>query len=199
VGIRQHSVLGNDEAAASAAYADDGGPDALLDSADDFLELRENAHSSHLLVTCYLQVIRMGTINAMEASPLAWALERIGERWALLVVDALLDGPRRFNELQQMLPGIAPNVLSQRLRHLEREALVVARPYSQRPPRFEYELTAFGRELADALRLLADWGGRGAPDAEPLTHAGWHTGRSSLVVPDCAETVDMPEAADIEV
>ena len=136
----------------------------------------------------------------MEVSPLAWAVERIGERWALLVVDALLAGPLRFNELQEALPGIAPNVLTQRLRHLEREALVVARPYSQRPPRFEYELTAFGRELAGALRLLADWGGRGAPDAEPLTHARCGTPLEvRLWCPTCDETVETPQADAIEV
>ena len=132
----------------------------------------------------------------MESTPLAWALERIGDRWTLLVVDALLDGPRRFNELQQAVPGIAPNVLSQRLRHLEREALVVARPYSQRPPRFEYALTGAGRELVGALRLLADWGARGAPDAEPLTHARCGTPvEARWWCPTCAEIVDEPEEA----
>ena len=132
----------------------------------------------------------------MEQSPLARALERIGERWTLLIVDALLDGPRRFNELQQALPGIAPNILSQRLRHLEREALLVARPYSERPPRFAYELTSAGRELAGALRLLADWGGRGAPDAEPLTHVRCGTPlETRWWCPTCDESVDEPEAA----
>jgi len=133
----------------------------------------------------------------VEQSSLAHALERIGDRWTLLVVDALLDGPSRFNELHQALPGIAPNVLSQRLRHLEHEALLVARPYSQRPPRFDYELTARGRELAGALRLLADWGSRGEPDAEPLAHVRCGT---PLVArwwcPTCDEAVDDPEAAD---
>jgi DNA-binding PadR family transcriptional regulator len=62
-------------------------------------------------------------------------------------------------------------VLTQRLRHLEREALLVATPYSERPRRFQYQLTEGGRELAGALRLLADWGSRGGADGEPLTHA----------------------------
>jgi DNA-binding HxlR family transcriptional regulator len=132
----------------------------------------------------------------VEQSPLARALERIGERWTLLIVDALLDGPRRFNELQQALPGIAPNILSQRLRHLEREALLVARPYSERPPRFAYELTSAGRELAGALRLLADWGSRGAPDAEPLTHVRCGTPlETRWWCSTCDESVDEPEAA----
>ena len=88
-------------------------------------------------------------------SPLAEALARVGDRWTLLVVEALLPGPRRFNDLLGQIPGIAPNILSERLKRLEREALLVARPYSERPPRAAYELTAEGRDLAGALRLLA--------------------------------------------
>jgi DNA-binding HxlR family transcriptional regulator len=93
---------------------------------------------------------------------LADALETVGDRWTLLVIAALLEGPRRFGELQQELPGIAPNVLTQRLRQLERDALLVARPYSERPLRFVYELTSGGQELAGVLRLLASWGARTA-------------------------------------
>jgi DNA-binding HxlR family transcriptional regulator len=93
-------------------------------------------------------------------SPLADALARVGDRWTLLLVAALLDGEKRFNELQEELDGIAPNVLSARLKQLGEQALVVARPYSERPPRFVYELTESGRDLAGALRLLADWGAR---------------------------------------
>ena len=81
-------------------------------------------------------------------SPLAEALARVGDRWTLLVVEALLDGPRRFNDLLDQLPGIAANILSERLKRLEREGLVVARPYSDRPPRAAYQLTAEGGELA---------------------------------------------------
>ena len=101
--------------------------------------------------------------DAGSESPLAAlanALERVGDRWSLLVIAALLDGPKRFGELQEELPGIAPNILSQRLRQLERDAVLVARPYSERPPRFEYELTSAGQELAGVLRLLAGWGAR---------------------------------------
>src|SRR4051794_20098740 len=106
-----------------------------------------------------------------DASPLHHALTRIGDKWSLLLIAALLDGPKRFGDLLDAAPGIAPNILSQRLRHLERQALVVARPYSERPPRFVYELTSGGEELAGALRLLADWGGRQAESAEPLRHS----------------------------
>src|ERR1700689_4291694 len=102
---------------------------------------------------------------------LADALTTIGDRWTLLVVAALLDGPRRFGDLQTEVSGIAPNVLTQRLRQLERNALVVARPYSERPPRFVYELSTAGRELAGALRLLAGWGARNAEGSTPRAHS----------------------------
>ncbi|HTP17329.1 MAG TPA: helix-turn-helix domain-containing protein [Streptosporangiaceae bacterium] len=102
------------------------------------------------------------------SSPLAEALTRVGDRWTLLLVEALLSGPRRFNDLLNQIPGIAANILSERLKRLEREALLVARPYSERPPRSEYELTAAGKELAGALRLLAHWGaGHADPSVAP--------------------------------
>src|SRR3954454_15605790 len=107
--------------------------------------------------------------SSAPASPLADALARVGDRWTLLVVAVLLDGPRRFNELQEALEGIAPNILSARLKALTEHALVVQRPYSQRPPRFVYALTESGRELAGAFPLLADWGAR-AGGSEPLRH-----------------------------
>ena len=106
----------------------------------------------------------------MADSPLAAALDAVGDRWTLLLVEALLDGPRRFGDLEEALEGIAPNVLTQRLRRLESEGLVVAEPYSQRPPRFVYKLSAGGRELAGALRLLADWGARQREGADAPRH-----------------------------
>jgi DNA-binding HxlR family transcriptional regulator len=104
-------------------------------------------------------------------SALADALATVGDRWTLLLIAALLDGPRRFGELQEEVQGIAPNVLSQRLRQLERNALLVARPYSERPPRFVYELSAAGHDLAGVLRLLAGWGARNAEGAAAPRHA----------------------------
>lgn len=117
----------------------------------------------------------MGATSDPPASPLAVALEAVGDRWSLLVVAALLEGPRRFGDLQREVHGIAPNVLSQRLRNLEHQALVAARAYSERPPRFDYELTVTGRELAGALRLLADWGARHSETAEPPRHGACGT------------------------
>jgi len=73
------------------------------------------------------------------------------------VVEALSNGPLRFAELQQLLPGMATNVLSSRLRQLEAARVVAATPYSQRPLRFAYQLTPAGSELARVARLLAQW------------------------------------------
>lgn len=117
----------------------------------------------------------MVSVSSESADParsaLADALATVGDRWTLLTVAALLDGPKRFGELRAELDGIAPNILTQRLRALERNALVIARPYSDRPPRFVYELSAAGRELAGALRLLAGWGARNAEAPSVPHHA----------------------------
>ncbi len=130
-------------------------------------------------------------------SPLQAALDRVGDRWSLLVVEALLDGPRRFNDLQTALPGIAPNILSDRLKRLERERVLLARPYSQRPVRLSYELTAEGRELAGALRLLADWGSR-ADSSDALRHQTCGTPlEARWYCPTCARSIDTDEATEL--
>jgi DNA-binding HxlR family transcriptional regulator len=133
--------------------------------------------------------------DAPAPTPLELALERVGDRWSLLLVEALLDGSRRFNELQEGV-GVAPNILTDRLRRLEREGVVLARPYSDRPPRMEYALTAAGQDLAGALRLLADWGSRRSPDSDPVRHilcgtpleARWYCPTCSVPVEDPAAT-----------
>jgi DNA-binding HxlR family transcriptional regulator len=128
----------------------------------------------------------------VPSSPLADALERVGDRWTLLVVAALLEGPKRFNELQEELEGIAPNVLSARLKALAEQALVVPQPYSERPPRFAYELSESGRELAGALRLLADWGAR-TGGGEPYRHETCGTAlEARWWCPSCEQVVDDP-------
>jgi DNA-binding HxlR family transcriptional regulator len=132
------------------------------------------------------------------SSPLADALARVGDRWTLLVVAALLEGEKRFNELQEELEGIAPNVLSGRLKFLTEQAMIVSRPYSERPPRFVYELTAGGRELAGALRLLADWGARAGGQGEPLRHAVCGTPlEARWWCPACEAAVDEPGEGEL--
>jgi DNA-binding HxlR family transcriptional regulator len=128
-------------------------------------------------------------------TPLAAALERVGDRWSLLLIEALLSGSRRFGELSSEVDGIAPNILSERLKRLEAERIVRATPYSERPPRFSYALTDEGLELAGVLRLLADWGARGSASAEPMRHGICGTEvEARLWCPTCERALDEPEA-----
>ena len=132
---------------------------------------------------------------AAPTTPLAAALERVGDRWSLLLIEALLSGPHRFGELSESVSGIAPNILSERLKRLEGERIVRSTPYSERPPRFSYALTDEGQELAGVLRLLADWGSRGSAHAEPMRHGLCGTPvEARLWCPTCARSLDEPEA-----
>jgi DNA-binding HxlR family transcriptional regulator len=154
-----------------------------------------------VVVTCELQATTLPAVKSgatrEERSPLAEALAAVGDRWTLLVVEALLDGPTRFNDLQDAIAGIAPNILSERLRRLEREGLAVAQPYSERPPRYVYELTTSGTELAGALRLLADWGARHS-GAEPVRHDACGTPlEARWYCPTCDQSVEDPAEAGV--
>jgi DNA-binding HxlR family transcriptional regulator len=140
---------------------------------------------------------RQAEPSGSDLSPLAEALASVGDRWTLLVVAALMEGPRRFNDLLGEISGIAPNILTQRLRHLERHALVVAQPYSRRPPRSVYELTEAGRQLAGALRLLTDWGARHSEGVDAPRHGACGTPMDARwYCPTCERPVD-PNEADL--
>lgn len=93
--------------------------------------------------------------------PVARTLDLIGERWTILILrDLLLKGTQRFQDLQVSLAGVAPNILSARLKTLEKQGLVMRRLYSEHPPRLEYQLTERGRSLGPVLAALRDWGKR---------------------------------------
>ena len=85
------------------------------------------------------------------------ALDRIGDRWSLLLVEALIGRTLRFGELAAAVPAIAPNILTSRLKRMVRDGLIVATRYSARPPRFDYRLTAAGAQLAATVHQLAEW------------------------------------------
>jgi len=132
------------------------------------------------------------------ASALEVAVTRVGDRWTLLLVNSLLAGPRRFNELLDDHDGLAPNVLSKRLRHLEHEGVIIATPYSQRPPRFDYRLTAAGAELAGALRLLAHWGAASDTNTAAVEHVACGTPvEARWYCPTCATLVDVDDIDDL--
>ncbi|NYD78013.1 transcriptional regulator, HxlR family [Arthrobacter cupressi] len=83
--------------------------------------------------------------------------QRIGDKWASLVVQVLAEGPVRFSDLRKMVSVVTPKVLTQTLRSLERDGLVTRTVHAQVPPRVDYELTALGRSLLDPLALLRAW------------------------------------------
>ncbi len=129
-----------------------------------------------------------------ERDALNEALALVGDRWTLLIVRRLLIGPGRFNELMEQVNGIAPNILTKRLRQLETDGLLVSSPYSQRPLRLRYTLTLPGQELASALEQLRTWGAAqvGAPlprhdsCGTPLQWRPW--------CPTCNRPVDIAHA-----
>src|SRR5215470_12632209 len=105
-----------------------------------------------------------------QACPVAKSLEMVGERWTLLVVRDLLPGPRRSADLQTSLPGIAPNILSERLKVMEEHGLIRRTFYSDHPPRAAYELTERGRDLGLVVSALAAWGSRHVHRGAALVH-----------------------------
>lgn len=84
-------------------------------------------------------------------------LGRIGDRWTVLVVGALSDGPLRYSELHKRVDGISQKMLAQTLRGLERDGLVLRTVTPQIPPRVDYELTEAGQSLQVPLKALEDW------------------------------------------
>ena len=101
----------------------------------------------------------MGKAYGIDDCPVARTLDVIGERWtALLLRDLLRHGPRRFQDFQASLPGVAPNTLSARLKAMEDDGLVERVLYSERPVRLEYVLTEKGRSLGPVIKAMRDWG-----------------------------------------
>jgi DNA-binding HxlR family transcriptional regulator len=112
------------------------------------------------------------------SSPACRGAGQVGDRWTVLLVEALLGGPQRFNDLLGQIPGDRRDVLAERLERLERDGLLIARPYSERTPRAAYQLTAVGTDLAEraaaaievrlaAERYLRGQAPAGADDAAP--------------------------------
>lgn len=125
------------------------------------------------------------------------ALERVGDRWSLLVVEALLAGSGRWSDLVERVPAIAPNILADRLRRLEGAGVLRSSPYTLRPLRLVYELTPAGRDLAGPIRLLADWGG--GSEGGTLRHQSCGTPMEvRWYCPTCGLSVRDEEPGDLQ-
>ncbi|MFG2662496.1 winged helix-turn-helix transcriptional regulator, partial [Streptomyces sp. NPDC048425] len=84
-------------------------------------------------------------------------LDRIGDKWSVLVIGILSQGPLRFGVLHQRVPGVSQRMLTLTLRHLERDGIVTRTVYAEVPPRVEYELTELGEGLRATVRAFAQW------------------------------------------
>jgi DNA-binding HxlR family transcriptional regulator len=108
--------------------------------------------------------------------PVARGLEHVGEWWSILIIRDAFRGMTRFDAFQQSL-GIAPNILSRRLQGLVESGLLEKRPYSRRPPRHEYILTARGRDFRPVLWAMIAWGNKHfMPDGEAMVLVDSTTG-----------------------
>jgi DNA-binding HxlR family transcriptional regulator len=126
-----------------------------------------------------------------QACPVAKALTFLGERWTLLIVRDLLIRPRTFKDLRTSLRGVAPAVLSHRLKVLESKQIVRRGMYSLHPPRAEYSLTERGAELRPVIRALGVWGGRHVHKGSAMLHeACGHPIEMAYFCPDCNRMVE---------
>lgn len=127
-----------------------------------------------------------------EACRFAYALDLVGERWALLVVRELLLGPKRFTDLREGLPHAGPNILSERLRELEANGVVRRRELPPPAATHVYELTEWGEELEPIVTSLGAWGAR-----SPAPPSSQEIGPDSIVLA-LRSLFDSAAAGDLE-
>jgi DNA-binding HxlR family transcriptional regulator len=128
-----------------------------------------------------------------QACPVAKALEVVGDRWTLLLVRDLLRGAQRFQDFLVSLPGMAPTILSDRLKLMEEHGLVTRTFYSDHPPRAAYVLTDKGQELGGVVGALATWGSRYLHPQTQLVHTACaHPVQMGYYCPHCDARVERP-------
>ncbi|MFI9554526.1 winged helix-turn-helix transcriptional regulator [Nonomuraea endophytica] len=89
--------------------------------------------------------------------PTRLVLDRIGDKWSVLVVLSLRHGPKRFTELRDMIGGVTPKVLTQTLRAMAADGLLTREVFAEVPPRVEYTLTPLGRSLQEPIQAITNW------------------------------------------
>ncbi|MEM9571011.1 MAG: helix-turn-helix domain-containing protein [Pseudomonadota bacterium] len=104
------------------------------------------------------------TLDPRSGCPIATTLDYIGDRWTLVIVRDLLNGKKRYSEFLESPERITTNVLADRLSKLERSGLAEKSLYQARPKRFEYQLTAMGKDLLPILHAMCRWGNAHVPD-----------------------------------
>jgi DNA-binding HxlR family transcriptional regulator len=92
--------------------------------------------------------------------PIARTAEIVSGKWTLLIIRDLASGVKRFNQLERSLHGISPKTLSERLRSLEEEGIIIRQTFAEVPPRVEYSLTTKGRDLCNVIESMRSYGKR---------------------------------------
>lgn len=105
--------------------------------------------------------------SAPDDCAVARALAVVGARWTLVVLHNLMDGPKRFSDLQRHIPAASPKMLTVRLRDLEKLGLLTRTIHAEVPPRVEYRLTARGRSLRPIIASIEKWGQSLRPAKRP--------------------------------
>lgn len=96
--------------------------------------------------------------NAYDQNcPTRLALDRVADKWTVLIVGRLATGTRRFGELRRDIDGISPKILTQKLRELERDGIITRKVYASVPPKVEYRLTPLGQTLISLLDAIRVW------------------------------------------
>jgi DNA-binding HxlR family transcriptional regulator len=95
--------------------------------------------------------------NSSDCRAVSTVLARVGDKWSVLIVNLLGDGPKRFNEIKRMVGGISQRMLTLTLRGLERDGLVTRTVFPTVPPRVDYELTELGHSLWKPVEALGAW------------------------------------------
>lgn len=105
-----------------------------------------------------MDTIRTAKWNVYDENcPTRLALDRIADKWTVLIVGRLATGTKRFGELHRDITGISPKVLTQKLRELERDGVITRKIYASVPPKVEYNLTPLGKTLIDLLDSIRVW------------------------------------------
>lgn len=145
-----------------------------------------------------MRFVERKSFSDMHCS-VAQCLEVVGEWWSMLIVRDAFLGVTRFDAFQERL-GISRNVLNQRLNRLVEEGVLEKVAYSDHPPRFDYKLTAKGRDLWPVLTAMRQWGDKhAAPDGPPIRVVHKGCGHVSTAVMTCSSCGERLSARDVRV
>jgi DNA-binding HxlR family transcriptional regulator len=96
-------------------------------------------------------------IDHSDCRQISGILARIGDKWTVLIIMAILDGPRRFNQIKRTVSGISQQMLTRTLKNLERDGMVTRTVYATVPPQVEYALTPLGVSLSEPVAAMGNW------------------------------------------